>query len=169
MSVNETSYNRYSSKQIYDLLSNTSLGQSLSNNIGSVGQSQSSLGGSQQPSGLVAELLGDDLGGGVEALNGDVISEEAELLVGVDSLSTSLDISGLLDEVSLLLEGELVSGGVDSLSVLLVGLDGSAHGVVSKTGERVDVLVDEVVRVSRELDTVSLDKETVVVLGKFPE
>jgi len=31
------------------------------------------------------------------------------------------------------------------------------------------VSVDEVVRVSRELDAVSLDEERVVVLGEFPE
>lgn len=62
----------------------------------------------------------------MDALNWDVFSSEAISVVLSNSLGVSLDSSGLLGEVSLLGEVDVVSGGTSGLSVLLGSSDGDS-------------------------------------------
>ena len=147
-----------------------SLGEDLLDDISSVGKGQSSEGSSDQITSGVGKSSSDDLGSGVDTLDWDVFFEEVVSLVGVDSLAFSLDNSALLSEVSLLAESDVVSdGGTSLFTSSLGGIDGNSSPGVSETRVAVLVSVDEVIRVSRELDTVSLDEERVVVLSEFPE
>jgi len=147
-----------------------SLGKDLLDDISSVGKGQSSEGSSEQVTSTSGKSLSDDLGSSVDALDGDVFFVEAVSLVGVDGLAVSLDNSALLGEVSLLGESDVVSGGGTGLfTSSLGGIDGNHAPGVGEARVRVLVSVDEVERISRELDSVSLDEERVVVSGEFPK
>ena len=151
------------------LFSSGGLGEDLLDNISSVGNGQSSEGSSEQVTSTSGKSLSDNLGSSVDTLGRNVFFEEAVSLVGVDGLGFLGD-SSLLGEVSLLGESDVVSGGGTGLfTSSLGGIDGNHAPGVGETRVRVLVSVDEVIRISRELDSVSLDEERVVVFGEFPK